>query len=75
MIDDKAIGRALRAARKKQNLTQVGLGEFLGVTYQQIQKYEAGTNRLSLVMWIKASILLGIPGGMTVSRWVKDASP
>lgn len=75
MIDDKAIGRALRAARKKAKLTQAGLGEYLGVTYQQIQKYEAGTNRLSLVMWIKASVLLELPGGPVVFRWVKDANP
>jgi DNA-binding XRE family transcriptional regulator len=41
---DKKFGTAIRLARKRHKLTQMQLGEALGVTFQQIQKYEKGTN-------------------------------
>jgi len=44
---DKIIGERLHAARLDRRLTQATLAEYLGVTYQQLQKYERGTNRLS----------------------------
>lgn len=40
------IARYLRHYRKKANLTQMDVAEFLGVSFQQIQKYEKGTNRI-----------------------------
>jgi len=43
---DLALGRRLRKLRREKNLTQVEVGNMLGVTFQQIQKYEQGTNRL-----------------------------
>lgn len=42
-----AIGMRLRVARKMRGLTQTQLGDLLGVTFRQVQKYENGTNRLS----------------------------
>ena len=44
---DKKFGTAIRLARKKHKLTQMQLGEALGVTFQQIQKYEKGTNAVA----------------------------
>ena len=44
---DIQIGLRLRAYRKAANITQEKLGKALGVTFQQIQKYENGKNRLS----------------------------
>jgi transcriptional regulator with XRE-family HTH domain len=41
---DKKFGTALRLARVKRGLSQVELGAALGVRFQQIQKYEIGTN-------------------------------
>ena len=44
---DKAIGSRLRLFRLRQKMSQADLGAALGVTFQQIQKYENGKNRLS----------------------------
>jgi transcriptional regulator with XRE-family HTH domain len=44
---DVEIGGRLRQARKARGLSQTQLGESIGVTFQQIQKYERGTNRIS----------------------------
>jgi len=37
----------MRERRLALNLSQAGLGEVLGVSFQQVQKYEAGKNRVS----------------------------
>lgn len=44
---DIHVGKRLRQQRKAKGLTQSGLAEMLGVTYQQIQKYESGSNRIA----------------------------
>jgi transcriptional regulator with XRE-family HTH domain len=41
------VGSALRALRKARGLSQVKLAEKLNITFQQIQKYERGENRIS----------------------------
>ncbi|THD77079.1 MAG: XRE family transcriptional regulator [Phenylobacterium sp.] len=44
---DQALGLAIRLRRHARGLSQSGLGEAIGVSFQQIQKYERGTNRVS----------------------------
>lgn len=44
----KELGRRLREIRKGHCESQQQLGDFLGVTLQQIQKYERGVNRLPI---------------------------
>jgi transcriptional regulator with XRE-family HTH domain len=44
---DAALGARLRLRREQLRMTQTELGKMLGVSYQQIQKYESGANRLS----------------------------
>ncbi|MGA2894384.1 MAG: helix-turn-helix transcriptional regulator [Xanthobacteraceae bacterium] len=44
---DKSIGRNVRIYRLSKGVTQHQLGAKLGVTFQQIQKYENGTSRIS----------------------------
>ena len=44
---DAYIGARMRESRLALNMTQADLGEKLGVTFQQIQKYEKGRNRMS----------------------------
>ena len=48
MIDpiDVLVGERVRARRKMLGLSQTQVGKHLGVTFQQIQKYEKGTNRI-----------------------------
>ena len=43
---DRHVGGRLRARRLELGLSQVSLANGLGVTFQQIQKYERGTNRV-----------------------------
>lgn len=45
---NKAIGKRMKFLRKSKKLSQSQVGEMMGVTFQQIQKYEKGDNALSL---------------------------
>src|SRR2546421_10269803 len=45
--EDVAIGQKLRALRLDRGLSQGDLGYLVGVTFQQLQKYEKGVNRIS----------------------------
>ena len=45
---DIEIGRRLRLARIRLGLTQAEVAEKLGISFQQVQKYERGGNRLAL---------------------------
>lgn len=44
---DVEIGQRIRAQRKIKRLSQTELANKLGVTFQQVQKYENGTNRVA----------------------------
>jgi transcriptional regulator with XRE-family HTH domain len=44
---DVHVGRAVRWRRKLRGLSQQALGERIGLTFQQVQKYETGANRIS----------------------------
>ena len=46
-IIDKHVGRRIRWRRRELKLSQERLGELLGLTFQQVQKYERGYNRVS----------------------------
>ncbi|MBT4938769.1 MAG: helix-turn-helix transcriptional regulator, partial [Rhodospirillaceae bacterium] len=43
---DKYVGSRVRARRVGLRISQTKLGEAIGVTFQQVQKYENGTNRI-----------------------------
>lgn len=45
--DDAHVGARLRDRRSKMKITQTALANEIGVTFQQVQKYEKGTNRIS----------------------------
>jgi transcriptional regulator with XRE-family HTH domain len=45
--DDVYIGARIREARIASGMTQTELGGLLGVSYQQVQKYEEGKNRIN----------------------------
>jgi len=44
---DKHVGGRVRMRRMMLDMSQSGLGDALGITFQQVQKYEKGTNRIS----------------------------
>jgi len=60
---DRYVGERLRAERLQQAMSQTELGAAIGVTFQQIQKYERGANRVSASMLVRASKALGVPVG------------
>ena len=58
---DVEVGRRIRARRVEFGMSQTDLGKPLGVTFQQIQKYEKGTNRVSAGRLKHISRLLQVP--------------
>ncbi|MBS0333996.1 MAG: helix-turn-helix transcriptional regulator [Proteobacteria bacterium] len=60
---DAALGDRIRRRRRDLGLSQSALGAKLGITFQQVQKYENGTNRVSATMLLKLSDALVMPVG------------
>jgi transcriptional regulator with XRE-family HTH domain len=58
---DSYVGRRLRERRILLGLSQEWLGAMLGVSYQQVQKYEKAGNRVSASRLYQLSQLLGVP--------------
>lgn len=71
----KFTGQVLKKFRTKAGLSQMKLGELIGVSYQQIQKYESGKSSISAERLIQISKALGVnpseffpSGGQMVSE-------
>ena len=58
---DTQIGARIRMRRMLVGISQTELGEKSGVTFQQIQKYEKGTNRVSVSRLHQIAQTLGVP--------------
>lgn len=58
---DKALGARLRVLRLRRGLSQSDLAEAIGVTFQQVQKYERGNNRVSASMVARIAARLDVP--------------
>jgi transcriptional regulator with XRE-family HTH domain len=56
---DAHVGRELRRLRAARGLTQAQVADAIGVTFQQVQKYERGANRLSASKLFEAGKALG----------------
>lgn len=57
---DILVGRNVRQLRARRRVSQLELGEALGLTFQQIQKYEKGTNRVSASKLHQIAVFLGV---------------
>jgi transcriptional regulator with XRE-family HTH domain len=60
---DKHVGSRVRMRRMMISMSQEKLGEKLGITFQQIQKYEKGTNRIGASRLQQIATVLGVPVG------------
>ena len=60
---DVHVGARIRQRRMIVGLTQQTLAEAIGVTFQQVQKYEIGANRVSASRLWEIARLLGVPIG------------
>ena len=58
---DVHVGQRVRARRQVLGLSQSQLGAELGVTFQQVQKYERGTNRIGSSRLFRISRVLDVP--------------
>jgi transcriptional regulator with XRE-family HTH domain len=57
---DKEIGSRVRMRRISIGMSQEKLGDMLGLTFQQVQKYEKGTNRISVGRLVDIAKILGV---------------
>jgi transcriptional regulator with XRE-family HTH domain len=58
---DKHVGSRVRMRRLMMSLSQEKLGDALGLTFQQVQKYEKGTNRIGASRLQQISSILQVP--------------
>src|SRR5947208_15674993 len=58
---DKHVGSRVRMRRMMLGMSQEKLGDALGLTFQQVQKYEKGTNRISASRLQQISHILQVP--------------
>jgi transcriptional regulator with XRE-family HTH domain len=55
---DKEVGNRIRARRLELHISQAELGAALGITFQQIQKYERGANRVATTRLVQVANFL-----------------
>jgi transcriptional regulator with XRE-family HTH domain len=82
---DKYVGSRVRMRRIMLGMSQEKLGEALGLTFQQVQKYEKGTNRVGASRLQQISEILQVPvsflfdggpsGGATADGFSEGSSP
>jgi len=58
---DVHVGSRVRLRRNMLGLSQEKLGEAIGLTFQQVQKYERGANRIGASRLLELSQVLGVP--------------
>jgi transcriptional regulator with XRE-family HTH domain len=58
---DAHVGSRVRLRRMMLGMSQEKLGEHLGLTFQQVQKYEKGVNRIGASRLFDLALVLGVP--------------
>ncbi|WP_333586965.1 helix-turn-helix domain-containing protein [Phenylobacterium sp.] len=72
---DRAIGARLRARRRSLSMSQTDLADQLGVSFQQVQKYERGANRISGASLVAAAGALKTTVSWLVGEELDGAGP
>lgn len=65
---DRAMGATLRAYRTALGLSQQAVANQIDLTFQQVQKYETGTNRVSFSRLVKLAAVLGTNAETLVAK-------
>lgn len=60
---DRQIGRKLKLHRQTASMSQTALADAIGVTYQQVQKYETASDRIPAARLKRIADALGVPIG------------
>jgi transcriptional regulator with XRE-family HTH domain len=78
---DVLVGQNIRICRLQKGLSQGELGRRIGVTFQQVQKYEKGANRVGASRLTQIADVLGVPiptlfdGAPTAGQAAPEQSP
>jgi transcriptional regulator with XRE-family HTH domain len=72
---DRHVGNRVRMRRLLVSMSQEKLGELLGITFQQVQKYEKGSNRVSASRLYQISRVLGVPVQYFYDELKEDDGP
>lgn len=72
---DRQTGVLLRHTRLRAGMTQIELARRLGVSFQQIQKYEKGQNRISTSRLVGLAFALGVPPESLLPRSTAESPP
>lgn len=72
---DKHVGHRLRIRRALMGMSQEKMAEYVGVTFQQIQKYERGMNRVSAGRLFQLSKVLEVPVSYFFDEVGEDSMP
>lgn len=72
---DTHVGSRIRLRRNMMGMSQEKLGEMLGITFQQVQKYEKGANRVGASRLQAISSILGAPVSFFFEDAPTDAPP
>ena len=72
---DRHVGNRVRMRRLLVGMSQEKLGELLGITFQQVQKYEKGSNRVSASRLYQVSRVLGVPVQYFYDELKEDNGP
>ena len=72
---DRHIGSRVRMRRKMLAMSQTQLADALGITYQQVQKNESGTNRIGAGRLQQISHILQVPVAFFFEGGAKESAP
>jgi transcriptional regulator with XRE-family HTH domain len=64
---DVQVGQRIRIERTARGMSQSALGKALGITFQQVQKYEKGANRVGAGRLTRIAKTLGVSANMLIS--------
>lgn len=65
---DRRLGAAIRDHRNSIGMSQKALADAAGITFQQVQKYERGSNRISVSRLRPIAAALGLSPGMLIEE-------
>jgi transcriptional regulator with XRE-family HTH domain len=72
---DEVVGRRIKARRLQVGLSQQAIGDALGISYQQVQKYEKGVSRIGAGRLQQLAEILRVPVSFFLTKSLADLKP
>jgi transcriptional regulator with XRE-family HTH domain len=69
---DARLGAFIRYTREKAELSRADLAEALGVSFQMVYRWEEGTYRISVPIFVEIAKALNVPAGELLSQCFKE---